>query len=164
MPCTGSHCHESEGKSRCDFIYCNYEHSLLSIRSLSLSLLLSLPLHSHAHFISEHLAVCVLISFALPNQQTYEQIHTHTHSVTLVRSLAPVQFVVHLAIKLETLLFQCSKLTVAAQSNGRERESEKVKRVINLIKFQMRNATSKIGILTQKSKCIPKMSEGGGGG
>lgn len=29
---------------------------------------------------------------------------------------------------------------------------EKVKRVINLIKFQMRNATSKIGILKRKSK------------
>lgn len=68
---------------------------------------------THSNFISEYLAVCVcvLISFTLSNYQ----INKHILSA---RSFASVHSVVHLALKLEILLFQCFKMTFAAQSNG----------------------------------------------
>lgn len=127
---TASNCHESEGKADViSFIAIMNTHCFPFILPPSLTFSLS---RIYSHLISERLAV--LISFTLPtNQQTYWS--------ALVR-FGPLR-AVHLAVKLEIQLFQCFQMTFAAQSNAKG--GRKVKRVINLIKFQMRN------MLLQKS-------------
>lgn len=133
------------GKSRCDFIYCNYEHSLLSIHTPPASHFLSFSL-----FNFRALGLVVLISFTLPNQQTYWSALVRFASV---RSTQRCSFGGKIR-KSTVSMFRndfCSPI--------KRKRGEKVKRVINLIKFQMRNATSKIRTRETETNRMEKVAE-----
>lgn len=140
------HCsngHESEGKA--DVI------SFIAIMSTHCFPFILLPrfTFSRSHYlISERLAV--LISFTLPNQQTYWSALVRFASV---RSTQCCSFGGKIR-KSTVWMFRNDFCSPIKCERG-----EKVKRVINLIKFQMRNATSKIRTRETETNRVKKVTE-----